>query len=110
MPSSRRRLWATGEEFSGMASVRFVDYVNMTTNGLSTLQEAVKSVEKARWEGAVHEEIKNLEAHGTWELVEPGEVATGHIPITTRMTLVKKHDGNGSLTRLTQTNWKRRHH
>ena len=71
----------------------------MTTNGLSTLQEAVRSEESTRWEAAIREEIENLKAHGTWQLVEPNQVAKGHVPITTRMTLVKKHDRNGKLTR-----------
>jgi hypothetical protein len=73
--------------------------MNMTTNGPANLKDAMQSGEKARWEAAIREEIENLEAHGTWKLVEPREVKEGHIPITTRMTLVKKHDGNGVLTR-----------
>ena len=82
-----------------MAAVKFVDYVNMTTNGPPTLKEAVRSEESTRWETAIREEIENLEAHGMWELVEPAQVAKEHVPIITRMTLVKKHDGNGKLTR-----------
>ena len=70
----------------------------MTVNGPPTLGDAIMSDEKTRGEGAIREEIENLEAHRTWELVEPWEVAAGHIPITTRMTLVKKHDGKGKLT------------
>ena len=97
-PTTKRRRRTEGE-FSGVAAVKFVDYVNMTTNGPSTLKEAVRSEERTLWEAAIREEIANLEAHGTWELVEPAQVAKGHIPITTRMMLVKKHDGNGKLTR-----------
>ena len=86
-PSGPRRRNTAGD-FTGLAAVKFVDFVNMTTNGQATLKEAVRSPESTHWEDAVREEIKNLEAHGTWELVEPGQVAAGHIPITTRMTLV----------------------
>ena len=61
----------------------------------------MRSEERTRWEEAIREEIENLEAHGTWELVEQGEIEIGHAPITTRMTLpvVKKHDGKGNVTR-----------
>ena len=97
-PSGPRRQNTAGD-FTRLAAVKFVDFVYMTTNGPATLKEAVRSPESTHWEDAVREEIENLEAHGTWELVEPGQVAAGHIPITTRMTLVKKHDGNGILTR-----------
>ena len=76
-----------------------MEYVNMTTNGPKTIQEAVKSGESVRWESTIREEIENLEADGTWTLIEPHEVKPGHIPITTRITLVRKHDGNGKLTR-----------
>jgi hypothetical protein len=34
-------------------------------------------------------------------IMEKNEIPTGHRPITTRMTLVKKHDGNGQVTRYT---------
>ena len=57
-----------------------MEYVNMTTNGPKTIQEAVKSGESARWESAICEEIENLEAHGTWTLIEPHEVKPDHIP------------------------------
>ena len=76
-PRSKCRRRTTGEELSRVAAVRFVDYVNMTVNGPATLADAIKSDEKARWEGAIRDEIENLEAHGTWELVEPWEVTAG---------------------------------
>ena len=97
-PSGPRRRNTAGE-FTGLAAVKFIDFVNMKNNGPATLKEAVRSPESTHWEDAVCEEIENLEAHGTWELLEVGQVAAGHIPITTEMTLVKKHDGNGKLTR-----------
>ena len=68
-------------------------------NRPATLGDAIRSDEKTLWQGAIREEIENQDAHGTWELVDPWEVAAGHIPVTTRMTLVKKHDGKGKLTR-----------
>ena len=70
-PTSKRRGRTTRGEFSGIAAVRFVDYVNMTVKGPATLGDALRSDEKMRCEGAIREEIENLEAHGTWELVEP---------------------------------------
>ena len=63
------------------------------------LKEAVRPPESTHWEDAVRGDIENLETHGMWEHVDPGQVTVGHIPITTRMTLVKKDDGNGKLTK-----------
>ena len=93
-PSGPRRRNTVGD-FTGLAAGKFVDFVNRTNNGPAALKEAVRSPESTHQEDAVREEIENLEEHRTWELVELGQVAAGHIPITTRMTLVKKHDGNG---------------
>ena len=93
-PSGPRRRNTAGD-FTGLAAGEFVDFVNMTTNGPATLKEAVRSPESTHWEDAVCEEIENREEHRPWELVELGQVSAGHFPITTRITFVRKHDGNG---------------
>jgi hypothetical protein len=65
--------------------------------GPATMKEALSGNNAHNWKPAIDEEIGNLEAHQTWDIVM--EVPKGIKPITARMVLQEKIDAFGRISR-----------
>jgi len=69
-------------------------YITATSDGLMSLKQAKDSADWPEWEKAIVIELKQLQAEGTWELIDKPPNA---IPIANKWVFVKKMDKLGIL-------------
>jgi hypothetical protein len=91
----RKETHSRGEEFPASLS----DEILLSDWDGPSLEWARKRDDWPQWLAAIKKEINQLEARGTWKVVQEGEIKKGCRPLGTKLVLKIKRNPDGSVDR-----------